>query len=63
MLLRVNHKSERSSLNATALEKVINKEVEHVWALPLTIDSLRHIQNGGVVLLGVAEKFSKDMKG
>ena len=55
MLQRGNHKSERSALNAAALEKSIDKEVEHGRALPLTIDSLCHIKNTGVVPLGVAE--------
>ena len=63
MLLRGNHKSARSALNAAALKKVIDKEVKHGWVLPLTIDSLRHIKNAGVVPLGVAEQLSIDEKG
>ena len=57
MLLRGNQKSSRSALNAADLEKWIEKEVEHGWALSLTIDSLSHIEKAGVVPLGVAEKF------
>ena len=54
MLLRGNHKSERSALNAAALEKEIDKEVEHVWTLILTIESIHYIKNAGVVPLGVS---------
>ena len=54
MLLKGNHKSDKSNLNTAALEKVIDKEVQHRWALTLTIDSIRHIKEGGVVLLGVS---------
>ena len=63
MLLKGNPKLERSSLNAVALEKSIYKEVERVWALPLTIYSLRHIKNAGFLPLGLAEKFSIINKG
>ena len=62
MLPRGNHKSARSALNAAALEKVIDKEVKHGWVLPLTIDSLCHIENVGVVLQGEAEQLSIDNK-
>ena len=58
MIIRGNHKSGRSALNAASMEKSIDKEVEHFWALPLTIDSIRRIENAGVVPLGVEEKFS-----
>ena len=63
MLLRGNPKSERSAHNVAALENVIYKEVEHGWALPLTIDSLRQIKHAGVVPLGVGEQFSIYKKG
>ena len=36
--------------------------MEHGWALPLTIDSIRHIKDVGVVPLGVAKKFSINKK-
>ena len=62
-LLRGGHKSSRSSLNAAALEKAIYKEVEHIWALPLTIESIRRIKNAGVVPLGVSEQLSINEKG
>ena len=62
MLLRGEHNSAKSDLNESALEKSIDKEVEHEWALPLTIDSICHIKNVGVVLLGVAEQFSINEK-
>ena len=39
------------------------EEVEHGQALPLTIDSVRHIKNSGVVALGSAEKLSVNDKG
>ena len=39
------------------------KDVEHGWALPLTIDSIRHIKNTGVIPFVVAEQFSINKKG
>ena len=63
ILLRGNHKSASSALNAAALEKSIDKEVEHGWTFPLTIDSIHRIKNAGVVPLGVAEKLSINKKG
>ena len=63
MLLRENHKLARSELNSAAPEKAIDKGVEHGWALILTIDSLRHIENVGVVPLGVAEQLTIYEKG
>ena len=63
MILRVNHKSSQSVLNASALNKAISKEIDHGWALPLTIESLQSIKHSGVVPLGVAEQFSINEKG
>ena len=63
MILRGNHKSSQSVLNTAALNKSINKEIDHGWALPLTIESLQSIKHSGVVPLGVAEKFSINEKG
>ena len=37
MLLRGNHKSSHSVLNSAALNKAIRKEIDHGWALPLTV--------------------------
>ena len=37
MLLRGNHKSFHLVLNSAALEKVIRKDIDHGWELPLTI--------------------------
>ena len=54
MILRVNHKSSHSVLNSSAIDKSISKEIDHGWALPLTIESLRNIKNARVVPLGVA---------
>ena len=62
MLLRRNHKSVKSGLNAEVLEKEIDKDVEHVWELTLTIDSIRHIKNMGIILLEVAEQLSINKK-
>ena len=58
MILRGNHKSSQSILNSSAIDKAISKEIDHGWALHLTIESLQSIKNAGVVTLGVAEKFS-----
>ena len=63
MLLRGDHKSERSALNAEVLEKSIDKEVERGWTLPLIIDSNFLIKNVGVEPLGVAEQLSIKKKG
>ena len=54
MLLRANHKSEKSELNVAELKKSIDKEEEHGWVLPLTIDLIRFIEDAGVIPLGVA---------
>ena len=62
MLLGGNHESEKSVLNAEVLKKAMYKEVEHIWALPLTIESIYHIKNSGVVLLGVSEQLSINNK-
>ena len=53
MILRGNHKSEKSNLNAEVLEKVIYKEVEHGWEFTLIIDSIYHIKDVGVIPLGL----------
>ena len=57
MILRGKHKSSLSELKSSALDKPINKEIDHGWALPITIESLQNIYNGGAVPLGVAEQF------
>ena len=44
MILRGNHKSSQSVLNAAALNKAISKEIDHGWALTLTIESLQSIK-------------------
>ena len=54
MLLRGKHKSEKPGIHASALEKAMDKEVEHRWEFTLTIDSIYHIKNAGVAPLGVA---------
>ena len=63
MILRGNHKSSHSVLNSASLEKAISKDIDHGWALPLTIEYLQSIKNSGVVPLGVAEQFSINEKG
>ena len=57
MILRGNHKSYQSVVNAAAINKAISKDIDHGWALPLTIESLQSIKNEGVVPLGVEEQF------
>ena len=49
-------------MNSAALDKTISKEINHKWALLLKIESQENIKNTGVVLLGVAEKFSINNK-
>ena len=56
MILRGNNKLARSAPNAEALEKSIEKEVEHGYVLPLRIDSICHIKNIVVVPLGLSEQ-------
>ena len=63
MILRGNHKYSQSVLNAAAQKKAISKDIDHGWALPLTIESIQSIKNVGVVPLGVAEQFSINEKG
>ena len=62
MILRRNHKSSQSLLNAAALKKSISKEIDHGWELLLIIESIQSIKNAGVVPLGVAEIFSINEK-
>ena len=63
MILRGNYRSSHSVINSAEIDKAISKEIDHGWALPLTIESLQNIQNSGVVPLGVAEQFSINEKG
>ena len=63
MILRGKHKSSLSELNSSALDKSISTEIDHGWALPITIESLQNIYNTGGVPLGVAEQFSINEKG
>ena len=58
MIIRGNSKSAKTNLNASDLEKVMRKEVDHGWYLILTIDLVRHINNMVVYPLGVVEQFS-----
>ena len=51
MILRRNHNSFHSVLNSATLDKAISKEIDHGWALPLTIESLQNIKKTGVVPL------------
>ena len=44
MILRGNHRSLQSVLNTAALNKSISKDIEHGWALSLTIESLKSIK-------------------
>ena len=62
VILHGNHKSAKTNLNFTALEKSMGKKVENDWAQPLTIELFHHINNVGVVLLGVADQFSINEK-
>ena len=55
MIIRGNHKSPHLELNSAALYKAISKDIDHGWALPLTIKSLQNIRNAGVVPLWIVE--------
>ena len=50
-------------LNAAALNKAISKDIDHGWALPLTIEYLQSIKNAVVIPLGVSEQLSINEKG
>ena len=63
MILRRNHELYHSVLKSAALDKAISKDIDHVWALPLTTESLQNIKNVGIAPLGVAELFSINGKG
>ena len=63
MILRENHKSYQSVLNAAALNKYMSNGIDHGWELPHRIESLQSIKNEGVVHLRVAEQFSINEKG
>ena len=63
MILRGNHKSSHSVLNSAVLDKDTSKDIDHGWALTLTIESLQNIKNVGALPLGVAEQFSINKKG
>ena len=52
MLPRWNHKPEKSDLNVAAKEKAREEDMEHRWALTLTLESTCLIKNAGVILLG-----------
>ena len=47
MILRGNHKPFHSEMKSYAMEKSIRKEIDHVWALLLTIESLHNIKTQG----------------
>ena len=63
MIIRGNHKLLHPELKSAALDKSISKDIDHVWELPLIIESLQNIQNAGVVTLRVAEQFSINENG
>ena len=58
MILCGNHKSSKMNLNNADLEKPMGKDVEHGWALPLTIELVQHINNVLIFLIGLVEQFS-----
>ena len=63
MILRGNHKSSHSELKRSALDKDIIKDIDHIWSLTSTIESLQNVKNAGVVTLGVEEQLSRNKKG
>ena len=62
MVIRRYHKLENSALNASSMDKAIDKELEHGWELNLKIDSIRHTKKSGVIHLGVTEQLSINKK-
>ena len=58
MIKRGNHKYSDSEMNSSALDKAISKEVNHIWSLPLTILSLKDINNARVFPMGGVGKLS-----
>ena len=63
MILKINHKPSQSELKSAALDKSVRKDIDHGWALSLTIESLQNTKRSGVVPLGVAEKLSTNENG
>ena len=55
--MRGNTKSAKSDFNAAELEKLMERELEHTWAMHLKIDLVRHIKDAGYVPMGVAKEF------
>ena len=45
MIIHGYQKLAKSELNVAALEKAMGKEVDNSWYVPLTIDSVHHINN------------------
>ena len=62
IILRGNHKSSKTNLNSKALGKSMGKKVDHGWYLPFGVYLVLHINNLGVVPLGVVEHFSINEK-
>ena len=62
MILCGNHKSAQTNLNVVPLEKSMGKEKDHCWSLPLTIDSVHHINTAGGVPIRVAYQLSINKK-
>ena len=58
MLIRGNHRSSKSTLNAASLEKSMDKEVKHGWELPLTIYLVFHVKDAGFFPLEADKQFS-----
>ena len=58
MISRGNHKSATTPQNEPTLLKNYNKQVDKVWMLPITIESVSKIKGAGVIPIGYATKFS-----
>ena len=63
MLERGNHKSAEKPENAKDLQKMNNREVQHRWMLPVTVECVKKIKGAGVIPIGVAEQYTMDENG
>ena len=63
MMQRGNHKSASDPDNAPTLSKNYQKEVDHGWMLPVTMECVQKIAGASVIPVGVAPQFTVDVNG
>ena len=63
MIERSNHKSAQLLTNEQSLEENYQKEVEHGWMMPITVESVLKVEGAAVIQIGVATQSSIDTSG